>query len=211
MKLYFSPGACSLAAHIVLEEAGAKYELVKLSLRDGDQRKPEYLQKNPKAKVPLLELDDGQFVTENPAIQSYVADTFPQAGLLPPVGDLQRIRAQEWLAWCASGVQPAFGLLFGSKRLVDGEEAQKSLFEKGVQNLQAQLDAFDRGLTGKSFVLGDRFSAADSYTLVFYNWAKNFPVKTGPAHNASAEKLLARPAIQRVFAAEGLPMAEAKA
>jgi len=204
MKLYYSPGACSLAAHIVLEEAGAKYETVKLSLREGDQRKPEYLQKNPKAKVPLLELDNGEFLTENPAIQTYVADTYAQAGLLPPVGDLARIRALEWLAWCASSIHPAYGLLFGNKRLIDGEEAQKSLFDKSVHNLQAQLDAFDRGLTGKTYVLGDRFSAADSYTLVFYNWAKNFPLKIGPAHKAAAEKLLTRPAVQRAFATEGL-------
>src|SRR5215471_12924986 len=111
MKLYFSNGACSLASHIVLEEAGAKYEAVKVNLRDGEQRKPEYLKINWKGKVPALQLDGGQVITENPVIHAWVADAHPRAGLLAPVGELARARALEWTAWCASYVQPAFAPL----------------------------------------------------------------------------------------------------
>src|SRR5947209_7649496 len=119
MKLHFAPGACSLASHIVLEESGARYEAAKVNLREGEQRKPEYLKINPKGKVPALVLDDGQVLTENPVIQAYVADANPQSKLLAPAGQLARWRALEWTAWCASGIQPAFGPLFMAGRSKD--------------------------------------------------------------------------------------------
>jgi glutathione S-transferase len=204
MKLYYSTGSCSLAAHIGLEEAGAKFEAQRLNLQQGDQRKPEYLNLNWKGKVPTLVLDDGQVLTENPAILSWVADNFPQAKLLAPPGQLARARAQEWLAWCAAGVHPQFGILFGGGRLVDGEEAQKSLVEKVRGNVQASLDGFDRGLAGKKFVLGDSFSIADAYTLVFFAWANRMGLKVGENHRASARVLLARPGVQRALTTQDL-------
>ncbi len=193
MKLYYSPGACSLAAHIVLEESGAKYETARVNLREGEQRKPEYLKINWKGKVPALQLDGGQVLTENPAIQSYVADTHAAAGLLAPVGELERYRALEWLAWCASFVQPSIGPLWRPNATPEQRETA-----------QQAINLFDQRLAGKKFVLGERFSAADSYTLVFWRWAKGLKLEPGAAHRHAAEQLLARPAVGRVLADEGL-------
>ncbi|HZS39861.1 MAG TPA: glutathione S-transferase N-terminal domain-containing protein [Polyangia bacterium] len=206
MKLYYATGACSLASHLVLEEAGARYEAVKVSLREGEQRRPEYLKINPKGKVPVLVLDDGQVLTENPVIQTYVADLHPKAGLLAPPATLERTRTLEWTAWCASGVQPAIGLHFAIERLVEGEAAQAAFREKVKVGAEAQLALFDRWLEGKKYVLGDKFSVADSYTLVFYHWATFLKLNIGAAHRAAAKTLLARPAVQRVLADEGLKL-----
>jgi glutathione S-transferase len=204
MKLYLSPGACSLASHIVLEEIGQPYETEKIALRDGQQRTPQYLAINWKGKVPALVLDDGQTLTENPVITSYLADKYSAAGLLAPPGDLARARAQEWLAWCASGVQPAFGPLFGPSKYVDDAAAQANLTEKARATVERLLAQFGDKM-GAPYVLGERFSIADAYTLVFWKWATDlFKLKTHPRHRAAVEKLLDRAAIQRVLAAEGL-------
>jgi glutathione S-transferase len=207
MKLYFSTGSCSLASHIVLEESGARFETQKLNLREGDQKKPEYLRINPKSKVPSLVLDDGKVLTENPAIMSYVADLHPEAKLLAPPGQYDRARAQEWMAWCASTVHPAFSPLFGNAaaRFVDGEEAQKSFKEKMRGMLQGHLDHFDQWIGGP-YVLGSQFSVADAYTLVFFAWAKTFQMSIGERWRASATALLARPGVQRALATQGLKL-----
>ena len=157
MKLYFSNGSCSLASHIMLEEAGAKFDAQRLNLREGEHKRPEYLAINPKAKVPALAVDGG-VITENPAILSYIADTHPEANLLAPPGDLQRAKAQEWLAWCASTVHRDFSPLF---RAPDNAEQRKLV--------QSHLDQFEAWLAGP-YVLGERFSVADAYTLVFTLW-----------------------------------------
>jgi len=192
MKLYFSNGSCSLASHIALEEAGARFEAQRVNLREGEQRKPEYLAVNPKGKVPALDLDGGAVLTENPAIISYVADTHPQAGLLAAPGELARARAQEWLAWCASTVHRDFSPLFREPSNVE----QKKL-------VQSHLDQFEAWLGGP-YVLGDRFSAADCYTLVFTLWAPRFGLTLGSKTRAAAKQLLERPAVQRAVTTQQL-------
>lgn len=196
MKLYYSQGSCSLASHIIMEEAGLKFDATRLDLSKGEQKKPEFLAVNEKAKVPTVVLDSGTVLTENPAIMSYIADITPQAKLLAPPGDVQRAKAQEWLAWCASTVHPSFGPLFHAGMNKPSDEA--------VANVQANLDRFDKWLTGKQFVLGDTFSIADAYTLVFYNWARKFKLNIGPHWLASVKALLARPGVQRALHTQGL-------
>lgn len=191
MKLYYSNGSCSLASHITLEEAGAKFEAVRINLREGEQKKPEYLAINPKGKVPTLVVDGG-VITENPAIMSYVADTHPQAKLLAPPGELARAKAQEWLAWCASTVHRDFSPLFRDK---DNVEQRKLV--------QSHLDQFDAWLKGP-YVLGESFSIADSYTLVFTLWAGKFGLTVGPKMRASAKALMQRPAVQRAVQTQQL-------
>src|SRR6185312_12997439 len=134
MKLFYSNGSCSLASHITLEEAGAKFEAVRVDLRAGEQKKPEYLAINPKGKVPALVVDAG-VITENPAIMSYVADTHPQAKLLAAPGDFARAKAQEWLAWCASTVHRDFSPLFRDKDNAD----QLKLVQGHLDQLDAWL------------------------------------------------------------------------
>jgi glutathione S-transferase len=191
MKLYFSNGSCSLASHIMLEEAGAKFDAQRLNLREGEHKRPEYLAINPKAKVPAL-VDDGGVITENPAILSYIADTHPQANLLAPPGDLQRAKAQEWLAWCASTVHRDFSPLFRDSN--NGE--QRKL-------VQSHLDQFEAWLAGP-YVLGERFSIADAYTLVFTLWGLRFGLTLGPKMRAAAKQLLERPAVQRAVTTQQL-------
>jgi glutathione S-transferase len=203
MKLYYSTGSCSLASHITLEEAGVSFEAHRISLRDGDQHKPEYLKINPKSKVPALVLDDGQVLTENPAIMSYIADTHPEAKLLAPVGELARARAQEWLAWCASTIHAGiFGPMFAANRITDPAEKQATLDRLRAQ-LTKQMEIFDQALEGKDFVLG-QFSIADSYTLVFANWMRLFGLTPGPNIKRSAKALLARPGVQRAVTTQQL-------
>lgn len=193
-----------MASHIVLEEAGAQFDTQRLNLREGEQRKPDYLKINPKGKVPAVELDDGHVLTENPAIMSWVADTHPQSGVLPAAGSYERARAQEWLAWCASTIHPAFGPIFGAARFVDGEEAQASAKEKARANVTAQLEQFDAQLGGRPFVLGDKFSAADAYTIVFYRWARGSDLAVGENIKTSVRALLARPGVQRALDTQGI-------
>lgn len=198
MKLYYSPGSCSLAAHIALEEAQATFEVHRLDLRSGEQHAPAYREINPKGKVPALQLDGGEILTENPAIISYVADIHPNAGLLGAPGTLARARAQEWLAWCAAGVHRDFGPLFAARK------AQSAPAAAAVETVQADLDAIDQHLAGRRFVLGDRFSAADAYTLVFAGWAKLFGLRLGSHYKSAARALLDRPGVQRAIATQGL-------
>ena len=193
MKLYFSNGSCSLASHIMLEEAGAKFDAQRLNLREGEHKRPEYLAINPKAKVPALAVDGG-VITENPAILSYIADTHPQANLLAPPGDLQRAKAQEWLAWCASTVHRDFSPLFRDSN--NGE--QRKL-------VQSHLDQFEAWLAGP-YVLGERFSIADAYTLVFTLWGLRFGLTLGPKMRAAAKQLLERPAVQRAVTTQQLKL-----
>ena len=191
MKLYFSNGSCSLASHIALEEAGAKFEAQRIDLREQEQKRPEYLAVNPKAKVPALAVEGGT-ITENPAIISYVADTHPQAKLLAPPGELARAKAQEWLAWCASTVHRDFSPLFRDK---DNVEQRKLT--------QENLDRYEQWLKG-TYVLGETFSAADCYTLVFTLWGLKMGFTLGPKMRASAKALLQRPGVQRAVQTQQL-------
>ncbi len=203
MKLFYSNGSCSPASLIVLEESGAKFEAQRLNLREGENKRPEYLKINPKAKVPALVLDDGQVLTENPAIMCWIADTHPEADLLAPVGQFARARAQEWLAWCSSSIHAgAFGPMFAAAKLTDAAQKQAEL-ERLKALLVPQLELFDRELDGRDFVLG-RFSVADAYTLVFKLWARSFGIPVGPNIVRSAKALLARPAVQRAVTTQQL-------
>jgi glutathione S-transferase len=161
------------------------------------------LKLNPKGRVPTLVLDDGQVLTENPAIMSYIADSHPEAKLLAPVGDLQRERAQEWMAWCASSIHAgSFSPLFGALRIQDPAEKQATI-DKLKPAVASAMELFDKWLEGKDFVLG-HFSIADTYTLVFANWMRLFGLTPGPNLKRSAKALLARPGVQRAVTTQQL-------
>src|SRR4029079_7924275 len=128
-KLYYGPGACSLASHIALEEAGIPYETERLILANGDQRKPEYLKINPRGRVPTLVVDD-KVLTENMAILTYVGGGYPQAGLWPRT-TWDQATAVSHLAWFADTVHPAYGHIFRPERYVDGEDHQQAVKAKG--------------------------------------------------------------------------------
>ena len=200
MKLYYSPGACSLSPHIVLREAGLAFEPVLAStkthkLQDGT----DYYGINPLGYVPLLELDDGTRLREGPAIVQYVADQVPQKNLAPANGTLPRYRLQEWLTFIGTEIHKTFSPLFNP---ATPEEAKGQFRDK----LASRLEFVDRQLEGKEFVMGDHFTVADAYLYVVTRWTKPMNIdisrfKNLAAHNARVE---ARPAVQEALKAEKL-------
>jgi len=200
MKLYYSPGACSLSPHIMLREAGLAFEPVLAStkthkLQDGT----DYYGINPKGYVPLLEFDNGERLSEGPAIVQYIADQAPAMKLAPPPGSLARYRLQEWLNFITSEIHKGFGALFIPGMPEDG----KAVYRKKVGD---RLKWVDSQLAGKSYLLGDDFTGADAYLFTVTRWANGVGVDTSGLANLAAfmARVEARPAVQAALKAEGL-------
>jgi glutathione S-transferase len=200
MKLYYSPGACSLSPHIVLREAGLAFEPVLAStkshkLQDGT----DYYSINPLGYVPMLELDDGTRLREGPAIVQYIADQVPTKNLAPANGTLPRYRLQEWLTFIGTEVHKQFSPLFNP---AVPEEAKKVFRDKIAQ----RMEWIDQQLEGRDFLMGDNFSVADAYLFTVTNWAKPMNIDLSQRKNLLAwrERVAARPAVQEAMKAEGL-------
>jgi glutathione S-transferase len=200
MKLYYSPGACSLSPHIALREAGLAFELVLAStkthkLRDGT----DYYTLNPLGYVPLLEFDDGSRLREGPAIVQYIADQVPNKNLAPPNGTLPRYRLQEWLAFIGTEIHKTYSSLFNPAL---PEEARKIFRDK----LLSRFKWVDGELAGKDYVLGANFSVGDGYLYVMERWAKPMKLDLSALDNVKAhhQRIEARPAVQEALKAEGL-------
>jgi glutathione S-transferase len=199
-KLYYSPGACSLSPHIVLREAGLPFTLVMAStktkkLADGT----DYLTINPKGQVPLLELDDGQRLTEGPAIVQYIADQVPASGLAPAFGTMARYRLMEWLNVITSELHKGFSPLFTPGT---PEEAKAMARARLVD----RLTWVDGQLAGKTWLMGETFTVADAYLFTVAGWGKYVGVDIAPLANLTAYmgRVAARPAVQDALKAEGL-------
>ena len=200
MKLYYSPGACSLSPHIALREAGLAFEPVLAStkshkLQDGT----DYYTVNPLGYVPLLELDDGTRLREGPAIVQYIADQAPLKNLAPANGTLPRYRLQEWLTFIGTEIHKTFSPLFQPAM---PEEAKKIFRDK----LLSRFAWVDGELAGKDYLMGDHFSVADGYLYVVTRWAKPMNLDLGGLANLMAqhERVAARPAVQEALRVEGL-------
>lgn len=202
ITLHYAPGACSIAAHIVLEEIGQPFEARPVSLRKGQQYEPAYLAINPRGKVPALSTAEG-IVTENVAILTYLADLAPEKGLLPRDG-FARAQALSWLGFLTSELHGSYGPLFAPQRFIDGEEVQAALKEKARTRLAGNLADVDGRLAGRDWALGD-FSVVDAYLYPFFHWAKTYmgfdmtPYANYSGHHA---RMQARPSVQRVLARE---------
>lgn len=200
MKLYYSPGACSLSPHIVAREAGLPIELVKVDLkahRTEDGR--DYYRINPRGYVPALELDDGTLLREGPAIVQYLADQVPDAGLAPPAGTLERVRLQEWLTYIGTEVHKMFGWLFNPKAPDDA----KTIVREKIASRFADID---QHLAGNAYLMGARMSVADAYLFVTLNWARLFKIDLAPYPHLAAyhARVGQRPKVQEALRAEGL-------
>lgn len=200
MKLYYSPGACSLSPHIVLHEAGLPCELVLAStkthkLPDGT----DYYTLNPKGSVPLLELDSGERLTEGPAIVQYLADQVPDRKLAPAFGTMARYRLMEWLNFITSELHKSFGAFFTPGMPDDA----KALYRN---RLRQRLQYVDQQLAGKSYLMGDDFTVADAYLFTVSNWTIPTQVDISDLANLQAfrERMLARPSVQAAMKHEGL-------
>ena len=201
MKLYYAPGACSLASHIIMREAGIDPVLVKVStktheLEDGG----DFYTVNPKGYVPALELDNGEILTEGPAIMQFIADVHPEAKLTPPPATLERARLQEQLTFIGTEIHKSFSPLF-SPTMPD--EAKAAFIAK----IAERLDLVEKHLSdGRGYLLGDHFSIADAYLFVVVNWAPAVGIDLArwPSVAALHARVVARPAAQAAMRAEGL-------
>lgn len=201
--LYFSPGACSMASHIILEEAGADYETKLISLPKGEQRTEAYLKINPHGKVPSLDID-GKIVTENAAILPLLSREFPQSNLLP--GDsMEQARCMEILGWFGTTVHAAYRPAGRPERLAGstdvGEAALDAIRQTGRDAFWAGLEEIDAMLEGKEFVMGSQFTLVDPYALVFYGWGINLDMPMGDLKNYTAfkDRMLQRPGVRKVL------------
>ncbi|WP_427792152.1 glutathione S-transferase family protein [Brevundimonas diminuta] len=201
LKLYYSPGACAIASHIGLEEAGVDYEVEKIDLRSGQQRTPEYLAINPAGVTPALATSQG-VITQNSAILAYVAQTHPNAGLADLNDPFAFARLQAFNGWLASSLHPAIGKALFSKPPLEGEakdEAVKIALEK--------YDLAENHYLAGPWVMGEDHSMADGYLMVFTRWARQAGLLDAarfPKLNAHLDRVQARPAVQRVLEAEGI-------
>ena len=200
MKLYYSAGACSLAAHIALEEAGLKYEAISAPtktklLPDGS----DYRQVNPLGYVPYLVLDDGQALRECAIVCQYVADQAPAKKLIPACGSMARYQLQMWMHFIATELHKGFSPLFNPAM---PDEAKKI----SLARLQDRLKFVDGELAGKTYLMGTDFTVADAYLFTVTNWAKPMAIDLSPYPNLLAwrERVAARPAVQAAMKAEGL-------
>jgi len=201
MKLYYSPGACSLAAHIVGQEADLKLQLEKVDLtthKTADGR--DYYAVNPKGYVPALQLDQGGTLTENIAILNYLADHTGEKLYTPPAGSMERYRLEEWLGFITTELHKSFGPLFQGASGTDAEKIKEKIGKR--------LAHTDEQLGGKPFLMGDRMSVADAYLFVILTWAKKMHLDTSRFSNLTAffARMTRRPAVQRALQEEGLPL-----
>ena len=210
MKLYYSPGACSWACHIVLDEvasaAGFAYETQLVSAMDGSASKPEHLARNPKAQVPVLE--DGAFtLTEGAAIMVYLANCYPQGKLLS--GDATQLaRTMEWLSWLSSAVHAQHvGMIWRAGRFSDDAAAQATVTAKGKLHIAKSFATIDAKLAGKTWAVDEQFGVVDAFLVVFYRWGNRMGIDMAaqhPAWAAHTARMLARASVQKTMAAEGI-------
>ena len=200
MKLYYSPGACSLSPHIVLRESGLKFELVQTStkthkLPDGS----DFYAINPKGYVPLLELDDGQRLSEGPAIVQYIADQVPARQLAPAAGTMDRYRLMEWLNFISTEVHKGFSPLFNP---ATPEEAKPM----ARQRVTDRLSWVDTQIEGREWLVGSHFTGADAYLFVVSGWAGHVGLDLSKLSRLAdyRARIAARPAVQEAMKAEGL-------
>jgi len=200
MKLYYAPGACSQAPHIILHEAGLPHDSAKVDIRakkleDGS----DYLRVNPKGAVPALELDDGQVLTENAVILQYIADHAGAFELLPQPGDLQRYRVLEWVNYVATELHKSFGPLFNPAAGNETKQMARDLIGKKLDFVEGQIG-------DKTYLLGDQFTLPDAYLFVILGWTGKMQIDLNgwPKLAAFRKRVAQRESVREVLEFEGL-------
>ncbi len=205
MKLYYSPGACSLSVHIALQEAGLPYDLEAVDLKAKKTKGgTDYLTINPKGSVPALALDDGGVLTEAANVVQYVADKAPGTKLAPAAGSKERYRMMEWLNYIATELHKGFSPLFKPNT----PDAYKTIVK---ENLAKQFAYLDKQLAGRNYLMGENFTVADGYLFTILNWSNHHQIDLGAYPNVKAfmARVSARPKVQEVLKSEGLIKAAA--
>ncbi len=200
MKLYYSPGACSLSPHIILNEGGFSFDKEKVDLAS---RKTEtgadYTAVNPDGYVPALRLDDGQVLTEGPAIIQYLADRVPEKKLAPPMGTIERYRLMQWLNFISTELHKGFAPLFNPQ----APEEWKAV---ATAQLARRLSSVSQQLEGKDWLLGNDFTVADAYLFTVLGWGRyvGIELERWSVLKAYQDRVFMRPAVQSTLKAEGL-------
>ncbi len=200
MKLYYVPGACSMAPHIALREAGLAFDIDKMDPATRNTAQGEaYLKINPKGSVPALRLDNGEVLTEVAAILQYIADQKPGSGLAPAAGTLERYRLAEWLNYISSEVHKQIGPFFNPKLPPEWRENQIGVLSKRFAYLNERLK-------NQPYLMGQQFTVADTYLFVVLNWVNLFKldISQWPALTDYLARVAARPTVQAALKAEGL-------
>ncbi len=202
MKLYYKPGACSMASHIVLNELDISFSLERTDTAQGvTETGRNYAEINANGYVPALELEPGLVLTENPAILEYLADLVPAKGLAPHEGTFERTRLRELLAFLSSELHKAFSPFFADTELTtDERHVAEAKIAKRIAPIEAQLS--DHG----PYLLGSQFSVADAYAFVILNWSQfiGFSLNAWPATHGFLEGLRSRPSVVKALVTEGL-------
>lgn len=208
IRLYYSPGSCSLASHILLEECGASFEPVRVLLSAGEHRLPAFLAINPKGRVPALAAGEW-ILTETPAILRFICDSFPEAKLWP--ADIREsARGQEWLSWIQSAIDVATSQMSRTGRYHDGGD-DAPIVNSGRRKFLELAAEVDRKIGSGPWLLGEKFSPCDAYILVY--WLASFKPSAGlnlksqcPHWAAHAARMVQRASVRRVFEREGLQL-----
>ncbi|MEX2033918.1 MAG: glutathione S-transferase N-terminal domain-containing protein [Xanthobacteraceae bacterium] len=196
LTLYYGPGACSMASHIVLEESGEKYQPKRMDLSKGEQRTEAYLKMNPLGRVPLLQLDNGDPLAENTAILPYLGKRFG----LWPTDPLAEAKALSLIGFFASSVHPAHAHVGRPERYTADQSAFPGIKEQGLKTFHLYLKQIDGMLSGREW-FSDKYSVLDPYGLVFYAWGvrRELPMKELANYTAFKDRMTSRPAVQRVL------------
>jgi glutathione S-transferase len=200
MKLYYYPGACSMAVHIALREAGYEFEIDKVDLKAKKTASGEdYNQINARGYVPALRLDDGQVLTEDAVLLQYVADQKPESGLAPKFGTMERYRLMEWLNFISSEIHKSLGALFNPNITPEWKASQIALFGRRADWLSSKL-------ANQPYLMGDKFTVADAYLFTVLGWCNLHKVDTSkwPVLNDYMARIAARPGVVAAMKAEGL-------
>jgi glutathione S-transferase len=203
-QLYYSPGACSMAIHVVLNELNQPVELKPVSIQNGDTRTPEYLKINPRGQVPVL-LADGKPMAEGAAMITYLIDTHGPSNLLPAKG-WERAQALQWLMFANSTLHPAYSRIFWLNRAVKDDVQKAELINTAIDYVQGLWDQLEQELQTKPYLAGQGCTAGDILTTVIANWGGLLPkpITFGPKTKAMLKAVSARPAFQKAVAGEGV-------
>jgi glutathione S-transferase len=203
LTLYYSPGACSTASHIGLEETGAPYEEKPTLLPKGEHKTEAYLKINPRGKVPALSVD-GKVLTENTAILTYLAKRFPERKLLPS-DPLEEARCISTMAWFSNSVHPAYTHYLRPERFAEADVAHATVKETAKKTFMTHCGEIDSMLQGKEWIMGSQYTVVDPYALVFYGWGvrAGFPMTDLKAYTSWKDRMLKRPTVRKVLESEG--------
>lgn len=200
MKLFYTPGACSMAVHIALSEAGVTFDLEKVDLQTKKTESGlDFLAINSKGYVPCLQLDNGEYLTEVGTLLQYIADSNPDKNLLPPAGDTARYRALETMNFVATELHKSFGPIFNPATSDEAKKAQ-------LEHIGTRLNIVNNQLEGQAYLMGDQFTIADAYLTTILGWANFVQLDLAPWPNlvAYAGRCMSRPRVIATLKAEGM-------